>query len=87
MSFSDFLQEGQITNQVENELEKKNLDEATKKAKKSFTIKIDVANAAFEDDFEGEVEFVLKQAIKNIQKDALDKPLRDTNGNTVGSIK
>lgn len=87
MSFADFLQEGQITNQVENELEKENLDEAAKKAKKSFTIKIDVANAAFEDDFEGEVEFVLKQAIKNIQKDALDKPLRDTNGNTVGSIK
>lgn len=96
MSFADFLQEGQVENledktqideQVEDEAgEAEELAEA-KKAKKSFTIKIDVANAAFEDDFDGEVEFVLKQAIKNIQKGALEKPLRDTNGNTVGSVK
>lgn len=83
MSFVDFLQEE--VEEVEFE-ETEQLDEA-KKAKKSYTIKIDVANAAFEDDFDSEVEFVLQQAIKNIQKGVLDKPLRDTNGNTVGSVK
>lgn len=91
MAFADFLQEGQVEDledktQIDEQVEAEELAEA-KKAKKSFTIKIDVANAAFEDDFDGEVEFVLKQAIKNIQKGALEKPLRDTNGNTVGSVK
>lgn len=87
MSFEQFLEESVVENEevvVEQEDE---LNEAAKKAKKSFTVKFNVENAAFEDDFEGEVEFVLKQAIKNIQRGTLDKPLRDTNGNDVGSVK
>lgn len=89
MSFTDFLKEDATAavEQKETELTQEQLDEAAKKAKKSFTIKFTAENAAFEDDFEGEVEFVLKQAIKNIQRGALDKPLRDTNGNDVGSVK
>lgn len=88
MSFTDFLQEGVVAEQVEAEVEltQEQLDEA-KKAKKSYTVKFEVSNASFEDDFDGEVEFVLKQAIKNIQRGTLDKALRDTNGDDVGSVK
>lgn len=84
MSFSEFLKEDAV--EVDLELTQEQLDEA-KKAKKSYAVKFEVTGAAFEDDFDGEVEFVLKQAIKNIQRATLDKPLRDTNGNDVGSVK
>lgn len=91
MSFEQFLEESVVENEEveqQEEVEQEDeLNEAAKKAKKSFTVKFNVENAAFEDDFEGEVEFVLKQAIKNIQRGTLDKPLRDTNGNDVGSVK
>lgn len=88
MSFEQFLEESVVENEeVEVEQQEDELNEAAKKAKKSFTVKFNVENAAFEDDFDGEVEFVLKQAIKNIQRGTLDKPLRDTNGNDVGSVK
>lgn len=84
MSFTDFLQEGVVSAEVEPTQEQ--LDEA-KKNKKSYTVKFEVSNDAFVEDFDGEVEFVLKQAIKYIQRGTVDKPLRDTNGNDVGSVK
>ena len=85
MSFANFLEEKVATKAVESE--EVELTEAEKKAKKSYTIKFEVTGAAFEDDFDGEVDTVVKQAIKIIQRGTLDKPLRDSNGNTVGSVK
>lgn len=58
-----------------------------KKTKKSFTIKIEVSNVAFQEDFNGEVDAVLQQAARFIKRGTVDKPLLDTNGTEVGSVK
>lgn len=57
----------------------------------SITIKINMDNAAFEDDPQGEVIRILGQVIGKINHglcvaDAEGK-LRDTNGNTCGSVE
>jgi hypothetical protein len=49
-------------------------------------ITINTDNAAFDDDFSQEMEYVLSQAPKVITQSDGGK-LRDSNGNTVGEIK
>lgn len=88
MSFTQFLEEKAVAKvEAQGEGHEATLTEAEKKAKKSYTVKFETGNDSFVEDFEGEVEAVLKQAIKNIQTGRLDKALRDTNGNVVGSVK
>ena len=51
----------------------------------NITIKFNTDNAAFEDNSE-ELALVLAQAEKIISSGDFDKPLRDSNGNKVGSV-
>lgn len=48
-------------------------------------IEFKTGNAAFEEDWEGSVEFITEQ-IKNALLNKSDKNIRDINGNTVGTI-
>lgn len=53
-------------------------------------IEFNVDNAAFEDDFEHELDLILKRAKRTLlfQKDKISSAdrLRDSNGNTIGSV-
>lgn len=50
----------------------------------TFTIKIKTDNAAFQDNKEGEIRWILQDWIR---RDILvDRRVMDSNGNTVGSI-
>jgi len=48
-------------------------------------IEFKTGNAAFEENWEGAIEFVAKQ-IKDALMDKNDKNIRDINGNTIGKI-
>lgn len=48
-------------------------------------IEFKTGNAAFEEDWDGACDFILKQ-IESALKSQSDKNLRDINGNTVGKI-
>jgi len=49
-----------------------------------LTVTIACDNAAFHDDFEGEIAAVLDRAARSIAEGGTGR-IRDTNGNTVGS--
>ena len=49
-------------------------------------IEFKTGNAAFEENWEGSVEFITEQ-IKNALLNKSDKNIRDINGNTIGTIK
>lgn len=54
------------------------------------TIEFDTGNAAFEDDWEGEVAFVLAQAREKLialGPEEGGRKLYDSNGNKVGTVK
>lgn len=50
-----------------------------------FIIQFFTGNADFADDYEGEVEKVLNQVIKQVKQGRTDGILKDTNGNNVGN--
>ena len=49
-------------------------------------IEFKTGNAAFEENWEGSVEFITEQ-IKNALLNKSNKNIRDINGNTIGTIK
>lgn len=52
-----------------------------------IVIEFSCDNAAFEDDFEGEIKLVLSRAQKAIDRGFHETaPLYDTNGNRIGSV-
>lgn len=55
----------------------------------TITIKIQTANAAFRENGDGEVFRIINDAVERIRRDGftVNAPLRDSNGNTVGSVK
>lgn len=55
----------------------------------NITIKIDANNAAFDDDGGSEVARILRELADRYDRDGLfvSIPLRDKNGNPVGSVK
>ena len=55
--------------------------------KKSLTIKIELENEAFEDNYEKEISECLEKVKAKISLDYLSHTIYDTNGNEVGYFK
>jgi len=51
-----------------------------------ITIDISTSNAAFEDDYEGEISLIMDTVSEAIHERCENCVVRDTNGNTIGSI-
>ena len=57
-----------------------------RRKKMRITISFEADNAAFVDDFDGEVKKIMKQAEDFIVQDSDNENLFDTNGNKVGFV-
>lgn len=56
----------------------------------TVTIKFDIDNAAFEDNWIGEIGYVMTRATQILEDagvNAFERKLRDSNGNTIGAVE